>query len=183
MYKGKRIKRQYFIVKNDTIIYNIIKEYFKEKRILKEDIREYAEDMKLKTRDIFISQLGVLYFIPTQKDMNKYKGKLMEVGKTREGMSTLYSFSTTSKEYKEFKKRVKDGKFAIPYLELSKELGIPSIDEWRVTMGDITGEIHRLTNKRYLLSLTYTPQVVHSDLIELTEAEYEELKKERIEEL
>lgn len=170
MINEKIFEQQYFIAKENSEIARVIENYFKDKENVKKDLKDFADFLELDTKDILINVVGNFLFKPTELDKEKYKNKIRRID------TDLYRFKKNSKEYKEFKKRKEDGKFKLPYLALSEVLGIPSKGKYHLTTGDITGNVSQSHTKgQYLLCIKLSPQITHSDLMEIKASTYHEL--------
>lgn len=173
------LEQQYFLTKEDSKVSEIIEDYFKDKKIVKKDLKDFADFIGLETERIHINTVGSFLFKPTESDKEKYKNRLSKID------SELYQFRTNSKIHKEFEKRKKEGKFKLPYLALSEVLDIPSKDKYHLNLGDITGKVSQSHIKgQYLLSISFSPKIEHSDLTEIKASTYCDLlriAKEKVE--
>lgn len=164
------LDRQYFLTKENSKVSEIIEGYFKDKKNVQKDLKEFADFIGLEAKYKFINTTRDFLFKPTEADKEKYKNRLSKID------SELYQFRTNSKIHKEFEKRKKEGKFKLPYLALSEVLGIPSKDKYHINLGDISGNVSQTHIKgQYLLSLTSSPQIEHSDLTEIKASTYYDL--------
>lgn len=164
------IKNQYFITKENSKISEIIDNYFKDRKRLYKNLQDFSKDIGLETEEIAIDKFDEFVFRPTKNDKLLYKNKFKRID------DSVYKLRKNSKEYKEFTERKNDGMLKRPYLELSKELGIPNQDKGHEDICDIMGKI-TLFKGQYLLKIICSEPIKHSDLIEIAGSTYQELLK------
>lgn len=164
---------QYFICKPNTPVTKELDKYYEETGKNLELMREMAEEIGIESEEIAFSYCGDFCFIPTDKDLEKFKNQISKYSRG------YYRFKRNTKIYKFIKEKYKKRNIHLPKVMLKKILNIHDDREFWFGKSDISCGFMKYEDT-YLLEID--THIINSDYLEeLTASDYYKISERLIE--